>query len=53
MPLPRPMPSVAPRAFYLTAGIEGVVVFHAFAKKTRPTPPGDPVGTAAIKGDDK
>ena len=53
MPLSRPMPSVAPgvaelrlhsedgqfRTFYFTAANEGVVVFHAFAKKTRQTLP--------------
>ncbi len=53
MPLSRPMPSVAPgvselrlhsgdgqfRAFYFTASAQGILVFHAFAKKTRQTPP--------------
>jgi phage-related protein len=51
MPLSRPMPSVAPgvselrlhsedgqfRAFYFTASALGILVFHAFAKKTRQT----------------
>lgn len=55
MPLSRPMPSVAPgaselrlhgedgrfRAFYFTASAEGILVFHAFAKKTRQTPPAE------------
>jgi phage-related protein len=27
------------RAFYFTASSRGVLVFHAFAKKTRRTPP--------------
>lgn len=27
------------RAFYYTASSQGVLVFHAFAKKTRRTPP--------------
>ena len=52
MPLSRPMPSVAAgvaelrirdrggifRAFYYTALARGILVFHAFAKKTRETP---------------
>ena len=52
MPLSRPMPSVMPgvaelrirdragtyRAFYYTASARGILVFHAFAKKTRETP---------------
>ena len=55
MPLTRPMPVVAPgvaelrvhgedgqfRAFYFTASAEGILVIHAFAKKTRQTPPAD------------
>ena len=53
MPLSRPMPSVAPgvselrlhsedgqfRTFYFTAGTEGILVVHAFVKKTPQTPP--------------
>jgi phage-related protein len=53
MPVARPMPSVAPgaselrvrgkdgifRVFYFTAAAKGVLVFHAFAKKTQRTPP--------------
>jgi phage-related protein len=53
MPDSRPMPGVAAgvselrvgttdgsfRAFYYTASVRGVLVFHAFAKKTRRTPP--------------
>ena len=53
MPLSRPMPSVAPgvsemrlhnedgqfRTFYFTARTRGILVIHAFAKKTRQTPP--------------
>ena len=53
MPLARPMPAVAPnvselrvkgedgifRVFYFTATAKGVLVFHAFAKKTQRTPP--------------
>jgi phage-related protein len=27
------------RAFYYTASAEGILVFHAFAKKTQRTPP--------------
>jgi phage-related protein len=27
------------RVFYFTAGVKGVLVFHAFAKKTQRTPP--------------
>jgi phage-related protein len=52
MPVSRPMPSVAPgaaelrirdrsgvyRAFYYTSSPRGILVFHAFAKKTRTTP---------------
>lgn len=52
MPLSRPMPSVAAsvaelrirdrggiyRAFYYTASPRGILLFHAFAKKTRETP---------------
>jgi phage-related protein len=55
MPLSRPMPAVAPgaaelrlhgkdghyRAFYFTASAEGILVFHAFVKKTRQTAPAD------------
>ena len=53
MPNARPMPSVSPgvselrvkgvdgifRAFYYTASSNGVLVFHAFVKKTQRTPP--------------
>jgi phage-related protein len=53
MPNARPMPGVAAgvselrvkgedgsfRAFYYTASAHGVLVFHAFAKKTQRTPP--------------
>ena len=53
MPHSRPMPSVAAasselrvkgeegiyRAFYYTASAEGILVFHAFVKKTQRTPP--------------
>jgi len=53
MPLSRPMPSVAPgvaelrlhgadgqfRTFYFTATEQGILVIHAFPKKTRQTPP--------------
>jgi phage-related protein len=53
MPFARPMPTVAPgvselrvrgedgvfRVFYFTATANGVLVFHAFAKKTQRTPP--------------
>jgi phage-related protein len=52
MPLSRPMPVVAPgvrelrvkdsagiyRAFYLVQSAQGVIVFHAFEKKTQKTP---------------
>jgi phage-related protein len=52
MPHSRPMPSVAAgvselrvqgedgayRAFYFTRSPEGILVFHAFVKKTRQTP---------------
>lgn len=55
MPLSRPMPSVAPgvselrlhsedgqfRTFYFTASHEGILVIHAFVKKTRQTPPAE------------
>jgi phage-related protein len=55
MPFPRPMSSVASgiselrlhgedgqfRAFYFTASAAGILVFHAFAKKTRQTPPAE------------
>jgi len=55
MPLTRPMPVVAPgvaelrvhgedgqfRAFYFTASAEGILVFHAFAKKKQQTSPAD------------
>ncbi len=53
MPNSRPMPGVAPgvselrvkgedgsfRTFYYIASTRGVLVFHAFVKKTRRTPP--------------
>jgi phage-related protein len=53
MPLSRPMPAVASgvselrvkgedgvfRVFYFTATREGILVFHAFTKKTQRTPP--------------
>jgi len=53
MPLARPMPTVGPavselcvkgedgifRVFYFTATLKGILVFHAFAKKTQRTPP--------------
>jgi phage-related protein len=53
MPNSRPMPGVSAgvwelrvkgedgsyRAFYYTASAEGVLVFHAFVKKTQRTPP--------------
>ena len=53
MPIARPMPTVASgvselrvkgedgifRVFYFTATAKGVLVFHAFAKKTQRTPP--------------
>ena len=29
------------RAFYYTASAEGILVFHAFVKKTQRTPPGE------------
>ena len=52
MPLARPMPSIAPgvaelrirdsagqfRVFYLVRSSSGVLVFHAFIKKTQQTP---------------
>jgi phage-related protein len=52
MPRSRPMPSVgagvaelrvsgmggAYRVFYVTAFLDGILVFHAFAKKSRQTP---------------
>jgi phage-related protein len=55
MPLSRPVPSIAPgvselrlhgedgqfRAFYFTASAPGILVFHAFAKKTRQTAPAE------------
>jgi phage-related protein len=55
MPLSRPMPSVAPgvsemrlrsedgqfRVFYFTASAEGILVLHAFVKKTQQTPPSE------------
>jgi len=55
MPLSRPMPSVAAgvselrlhaadgqfRTFYWTANEKGILVFHAFQKKTRQTPPSE------------
>lgn len=53
MPNSRPIPTVAAgvselrlqgedgtfRVFYYTAAPEGILVFHAFAKKTQRTPP--------------
>jgi phage-related protein len=53
MPISRPMPSVATgaaelrvkdeygiyRVFYYTASARGILVFHAFEKKTQLTPP--------------
>jgi phage-related protein len=53
MPYSRPMPGVAAgvselrvkgedgayRAFYFTASARGILVFHAFVKKTQRTPP--------------
>jgi len=53
MPISRPMPSVAAgvselrvrdengiyRVFYYTASVRGILVFHAFVKKTQFTPP--------------
>ena len=53
MPNSRPMPKVAPgvselrvrgedgayRGFYYTASARGILVFHAFVKKTQRTPP--------------
>jgi phage-related protein len=55
MPLSRPMPSVAPgvselrlrsddgqfRTFYFAASDEGILVLHAFVKKTQQTPPSE------------
>ena len=55
MPLSRPMPSVAPgvselrlhsedgqfRTFYFTASTKGILVLHAFVKKSRQTPPSE------------
>ena len=55
MPLSSPMPSVALgvselrlhsedgqfRIFYFTASAEGILVIHAFVKKTRQTPPSE------------
>jgi phage-related protein len=55
MPLSRAMPSVAPgvaelrlhgedghyRTFYLASRARGVLVVHAFTKKTRQTPPSE------------
>jgi len=52
MPLSRPMPSIEPgaaalrirdrsgvyRAFYYSHSPRGILVFHAFVKKTRATP---------------
>lgn len=52
MPLSRPMPAVAPgvaelrlrsedgqfRVFYFTMSAEGILLIHAFTKKTRQTP---------------
>ena len=53
MPLSRPMPAIAPgayelrfrdaagiqRVFYFTKDAHGILVFHAFVKKTQATPP--------------
>ena len=53
MPLSKPMPAVAPgvselrlrsedgqfRVFYFTATVRGILVLHAFSKKTQQTPP--------------
>lgn len=53
MPNSRPMPAVGPgvselrvkgddgifRVFYYTASAQGVLIFHAFVKKTQRTPP--------------
>jgi len=53
MPLSRPMPAVSPgvaelrihgedgqfRAFYLVESSQGILVMHAFVKKSRATPP--------------
>jgi phage-related protein len=53
MPSSRPMPIVAPgvaelrvrnengiyRVFYYAASVRGILVFHAFVKKTQRTPP--------------
>src|SRR5258706_9354590 len=55
LPLSRPMPTVAPgvaeirlhdshgryRVFYVAATDRGVLVFHAFVKKTQRTPPSE------------
>lgn len=55
MPISKPMPDVAMdvaelrvrdesgsyRVFYYTASTEGILVFHAFAKKTQRTPPAE------------
>ena len=55
MPLSRPMPAVAPgvselrlhsedgqfRTFYFTASSKGVLIVHAFVKKTPQTPPAE------------
>ena len=55
MPLSRPMPSVARgvselrfhcedgqfRTFYFTASSQGILILHAFAKKTMQTPQGE------------
>jgi phage-related protein len=55
MPVSRPMPSIAPgvaelrirdrsgiyRAFYYTQSIRGILVFHAFVKKSQATPNAD------------
>ena len=64
MPLSKPMPAVAPgvselrlhsedgqfRMFYYTATAQGVLVIHAFAKKTRQPPPSEiEVGRRRLK----
>ena len=55
MPLSRPMPAVAPgvselrlhsedgqfRTFYFTASAKGILIVHAFVKKTPQTPPAE------------
>ena len=55
MPFSRPMPSIEPgaaelrirdrsgiyRAFYYSRSVRGILVFHAFVKKTQTTPVGE------------